>query len=185
MTDRERSLVVEGRLWVLRDAEGRIIDDIDTDMIFHNAHLAITDIAQMGQHALGNLAGWEDFPRRARPGDIILAGRNFGAGSSRQQAVDCFVSLGISLLLAESFGAIYKRNAINAGFAIMEAGGLTDLEDEAGGPLLRSGDRLRVELETGRVTRTDTGARLQAVPMSPVKLAIYRAGGLFAYGKTL
>ena len=121
MSATERPLVLEGKIWVLRDAQGTTIDDIDTDMIFHNAHLAITDVAQMGQHALGNLQGWEDFPQKVSPGDVVLTGRNFGSGSSRQQAVDCFASLGVSLLVAKSYGAIYERNAINSGFPILTA----------------------------------------------------------------
>jgi 3-isopropylmalate dehydratase small subunit len=177
-------LIIEGRLWVLRDAQGVAIDDIDTDMIFHNAHLAITELAEMGQHALGNLEGYEDFQAKAEPGDIILTGRNFGSGSSRQQAVDCFVSLGVTLLMAESFGAIYKRNAINAGFPIMEASGLSVLTD-GDKPWISSGDRVRVELETGLVTRLADGATHPARPMSGVQRDIYKAGDLFAYGRTL
>ena len=179
-----KDMVLEGRLWILRNAQGAAIDDIDTDMIFHNAHLAITDIAEMGQHALGNLEGYEDFPQKAEPGDIILTGRNFGSGSSRQQAVDCLVSLGVTLLMAESFGAIYKRNAINAGFPIMEAAGLSDLA-EGDKPWVSSGDRVRVELESGLVTRLSDGATHQARPMSVVQRDIYQAGDLFAYGRTL
>ena len=179
-----RDLVLEGRLWVLRDPEGVAIDDIDTDMIFHNAHLAITEAAEMGQHALGNLDGYEDFPSKVEGGDIILTGRNFGSGSSRQQAVDCFVSLGVTLLMAESFGAIYKRNAINAGFPIMEAGGLSVLTD-GDKPWISSGDQVRVELSTGQVTRLSDGATHQAQPMSGVQRDIYQAGDLFAYGRTL
>ncbi|MEE8389309.1 MAG: 3-isopropylmalate dehydratase, partial [Anaerolineae bacterium] len=76
-----------GRLWVLTDPEGKLYDDVDTDMIFHNRYLHITDVDQMGQYALGNLKGWEDFSQKAQPGDVIVVGKNFGAGSSRQQAV--------------------------------------------------------------------------------------------------
>jgi 3-isopropylmalate/(R)-2-methylmalate dehydratase small subunit len=180
--DAPRPTVLQGRVWVLRDAEGRIIDDIDTDMIFHNAHLAVKELDQMGQYALGNLAGYEDFPGRVQPGDLILAGRNFGAGSSRQQAVDCFVALGCSALLAESFGAIYKRNAINAGFPIMAAGGLTELASSDGGPLVRTGDELRVDLRTGMVTHLPSSQQHQAGAMSGVQLDIYQAGDLFAFG---
>ena len=104
-----------GRVWVCRR------DNIDTDMIFHNRYLTITDIAEMGQYTFDNLPGWEDFAAKAKPGDIVVTGKNFGAGSSRQQAVDCFESLGISTVIAESFGAIYERNAINAGFPIVVA----------------------------------------------------------------
>jgi len=88
-------------------------------MIFHNRYLSITDIAQMGQYAFDNLKGWEDFSQQVQKGDIIITGKNFGAGSSRQQAVDCFKSLGVSAIIAESFGAIYERNAINNAFPIL------------------------------------------------------------------
>ena len=118
---------IKGRLWVLTDPEGKLFDDIDTDMIFHNRYLHITDVDQMGQYALDNLEGWEDFSQKAQPGDIIITGKNFGAGSSRQQAVDCFRALGLSAVIAESFGAIYKRNAINSGFPIVALPGLTEM----------------------------------------------------------
>ena len=105
--EEDRPLTLSGRVWVVRE------DNIDTDMIFHNRHLTVTDIAEMGQFAFGNLSGWEDFSSKAKPGDIVVTGSNFGAGSSRQQAVDCFKSLGVTLIVATSFGAIYERNAIN------------------------------------------------------------------------
>ncbi|HHJ09472.1 MAG TPA: homoaconitate hydratase family protein, partial [Bacteroidetes bacterium] len=95
-------IVLEGRVWVIER------DNIDTDMIFHNRYLTVTDIKEMGQYALDNLEGYEHFPKEARPGDIIITGKNFGAGSSRQQAVDCFKSLGVQAILARSFGAIYE-----------------------------------------------------------------------------
>ena len=82
------------------------VANIDTDMIFHNRHLAVTDPAEMGQFAFGNLPGWEDFPARVQPGDLVVTGPYFGCGSSRQQAVDCFATLGVSALIAPSYGAI-------------------------------------------------------------------------------
>ena len=88
----------QGRLWLLTGPDGELLDDIDTDMIFHNAHLAITDEAEMGPFALGNLAGWKHFAAEVQPGDMVAAGANFGAGSSRQHAVDCFRALGVSAL---------------------------------------------------------------------------------------
>ncbi len=170
---------LKGRLWVLTDPDGKLYDDIDTDMIFHNRYLHIVDVAEMGQYALGNLKGWEDFAQRARPGDVILAGKNFGAGSSRQQAVDCFRALGISAIVAESFGAIYKRNAINSGMPIVSLPGLTGLAGE-----FRTGDELEVDFGTGRVMLN--GERtFQAQPFSVVQMDIYQAGDLFAYGKSL
>ena len=88
-------------------------------MIFHNRYLAITDIKEWGSILLITLKDYEDFSKKAEPGDIIMTGKNFGCGSSRQQAVDCFASLGYRLIIAESFGAIYERNAINAAFPII------------------------------------------------------------------
>jgi len=168
---------ISGRAWVVTDADGRLIDDIDTDMIFHNAHLAVTDVAEMGQYTFGNLEGWEDFPDRAAPGDVVVVGGNFGSGSSRQQAVDCFRSLGVRLVIAESFGAIYRRNAINSGMPILSCPGL--------GEALRSGDVLTADLETGELSVERAGAEVPAAaPMSEVQLAIYRAGDLFAYARS-
>ncbi len=170
---------IQGRIWVLTTPGGRLYDDIDTDMIFHNRYLHITDVAQMGQYALDNLKGWEDFARKAQPGDILLAGKNFGAGSSRQQAVDCFQSLGIGAVVAESFGAIYKRNAINSGFPIVTLPSLTEIYGQ-----FKNGDVLELDLGTGQIV-VNGQRSLQAEPLSKVQMDIYQAGDLFAYGKTL
>lgn len=156
--------VITGRVWLVDH------DNVDTDMIFHNRHLAITDLKEMGPHTFGNLPGWEDFPRRAKPGDIVVVGGNFGCGSSRQQAVDCFLALGVSLLVARSYGAIYERNAINAGMPIMTA----DLLDAG----LADGEVVTVDLASGRITWA--GGSLQGEPFSPVQLEIYQRGGLLA-----
>jgi 3-isopropylmalate/(R)-2-methylmalate dehydratase small subunit len=168
---------IKGRIWALTDPAGKLYDDVDTDMIFHNSHLHITDVEEMGQYALGNLAGWEDFAENARPGDVIVAGKNFGAGSSRQQAVDCFRALGIGAIVAESFGAIYKRNAINSGFPIVSLPGLSGVVGE-----LRNGDDLAVDFETGEVVLNGEET-FQAEPFSQVQMEIYQAGNLFEYGK--
>lgn len=159
-----RPTVIRGRVWVIDR------DNIDTDMIFHNRHLTVTDIAQMGRYTFGNLPGWEDFAAKAAPGDIIVTGSNFGAGSSRQQAVDCFKSLGVQAVVARSFGAIYERNAVNAGLAVL-AGDLI-----AAG--LKSGEEVTVNLLTGEVTRHSTGETLRVRPFTEVQAAIYRRGGL-------
>jgi len=160
-----RATRIRGRVWVIRQ------DNIDTDMIYHNRHLTVTDLAEMGQFTFGNLAGWEDFSRRALPGDMIVTGKNFGCGSARQQAVDCFVSLGIVLLIAESFGAIYERNAINKGFPIM-TGNLVAAD-------LKNGDEVEVALESGRI-RLPWGQEVAGRPCSSVQLEIYHRGGLLS-----
>lgn len=174
---KERPTALEGRAVLIVDSNWEWIDDIDTDMIFHNAHLAITDPAQMGPHAFGNLPGWKDFPQRVQPGDILFLGHNFGAGSSRQQAVDCFQALGVAALVGQSFGAIYLRNAINAGFPILSAprlrvSDLTDLEP------------VSLNFSSGAITRLKTGKVLSAQPMTEVQLEIYQSGGLLKLRRT-
>ncbi|HDP99315.1 MAG TPA: 3-isopropylmalate dehydratase large subunit [bacterium] len=160
----QKPTTVKGRVRVIRQ------DNIDTDMIYHNKYLAVTDINEMGQYTFDNLEGWEAFSQKAKPGDIIVTGKNFGAGSSRQQAVDCFKSLGISLIIAESFGAIYERNAINAGMPIMRAElTKTDIKD---------GEEIKVDFETGEIHRIDKKQTVQGEPFSNVQLEIYQKGGL-------
>ncbi len=154
---------IKGRVWVVNQ------DNIDTDQIYHNRHLTVTDIKEMGQFAFGNLKGWGDFPKKAQPGDIIVTGENFGAGSSRQQAVDCFKSLGIALIIAKSFGAIYFRNAVNAGLAVMRADVVNDVKD---------GDVIEVDLVSGEIKLPD-GREIKGRPLAPAQLAIYQRGGLF------
>ena len=116
-----------GRVWVLRGPSGKLIEDIDTDQIYHNAYLHITELAEMGRYALGNLEGWKDFASKALAGDIVVAGRNFGAGSSRQQAVDCFIALKVGAFIAPSFASIYFRNAVNSAFPVLRSDGLEKL----------------------------------------------------------
>ncbi|MCU0799201.1 MAG: aconitase/3-isopropylmalate dehydratase large subunit family protein [Candidatus Thermoplasmatota archaeon] len=156
--------VVRGRVWYIPR------DNIDTDMIYHNRHLAITDSKLMGQYAFGNLEGYEDFSKKVLEGDIIVVGKNFGAGSSRQQAVDCFKALGMGLILAESFGSIYERNAINSGLPIMTYGQKDDM--------FHDGDIIDVDLSMGTIVNMTTDRKLKATPFSDVQMDIYRRGGL-------
>jgi 3-isopropylmalate/(R)-2-methylmalate dehydratase small subunit len=173
--------IIRGRIWVLLGQDGRPIEDIDTDQIFHNAHLHITELAEMGPHALGNLEGWKDFPQKAKPGDIVVAGRNFGAGSSRQQAVDCFIALKTAAILAPSFSAIYFRNAVNSGFPVIRIHGL---EESVRRQALLSGDEIEMDVVAGIARNLTRAASLAIEPMSVVQADIYRAGDLFKFGKT-
>jgi 3-isopropylmalate/(R)-2-methylmalate dehydratase small subunit len=174
----------KGKLWIITDENGRLFDDVDTDMIYHNAHLAVTDINEMGQYAFGNLNGWEDFSEKVQPGDVVVLGRNFGSGSSRQHAVDCFAALGVSAIVAESYGAIYKRNAINAGFPILTVPGLTDSLDA--NCEIKTGHPVELNLETAEIRCAETGKMiLKTQPFSKVQMDIYQAGNIFEFGKTL
>lgn len=153
-----------GKAWLIAE------DNIDTDMIYHNRHLTVTDQSEMGQYTFGNLKGWENFSKNAKPGDIVVTGKNFGCGSSRQQAVDCFSSLGISLIIAESFGSIYERNAINAAFPVMTA----DIISSG----LKENSLLEVDLETGCIKDQDTGNEYKGRAFSDIQMKIYKNGGL-------
>jgi len=163
----EKPTVVEGNVWIIPK------DDIDTDMIFHNRYLTITDIKEMGQYTFDNLKGFEDFSKKVKAGDIVITNKNFGAGSSRQQAVDCFLSLGISCILAESFGAIYERNAINAAMPI-----LTYDPSILENTKLKNGDRIRVDFISGKLINLENQKTTAIKRFYDAQLAIYRNGGL-------
>ncbi len=162
----EKPTIIEGRVWYIPE------DNIDTDMIFHNRYLAITDFNEMGQYIFDNLKGYENFAKECKPGDIVLVNKNFGSGSSRQQAVDGFKALGIQVIIAESFGAIYERNAINAAMPIMTYNDITNLN-------ISDGDILNVNFKTGEIINKTKNTSIKANPFSDVQLEIYQNGGLF------
>ncbi len=162
----ERPVEIKGRIWFIPK------DNIDTDMIFHNRYLSITELDEMGQHTFDNLEGYEDFASRVKQGDIVVTGKNFGSGSSRQQAVDCFISLGVQCVIAESFGAIYERNAINAAFPIISAESIQELN-------LEDGDELYINFESGEIRNNSKTLSLVTPPFSEVQMEIYQNNGLF------
>ncbi len=162
----EKSVELKGRAWYINE------DNIDTDMIFHNRYLTITDIKEMGQYTFDNLDSYKDFSSKAEEGDIVFTSKNFGSGSSRQQAVDCFKSLGIQAIIAESFGAIYERNAINAAFPILICPEIEKLK-------LQDKDEVSVSLETGEIKNLSKNITVMAEKFSEVQLEIYQQGGLF------
>jgi len=161
----DKPVTVSGRVWIIDR------DNIDTDMIFHNRYLAITDFAEMGQYAFDNLEGYKDFAKKAKKGDIVIAGKNFGSGSSRQQAVDCFPSLGISAVVAKSFGAIYERNAINAAFPVLTYNSLETLD-------LKDQDTITLNLVTGEIKNERNGKSSKINPFYDAQYEIYKKGGL-------
>jgi homoaconitate hydratase family protein/3-isopropylmalate dehydratase small subunit len=162
----ERPMTVKGRIWLIDK------DNIDTDMIFHNRYLAITDINEMGQYAFDNLEGYEDFSKKVKEGDIIITGKNFGSGSSRQQAVDCFKALGVQAVVAKSFGSIYERNAINAAFPVLTYDDLSALKAE-------DKDEVELNFETGKIKNLSKGTEAKITPFYEVQGEIYQKGGLF------
>jgi 3-isopropylmalate/(R)-2-methylmalate dehydratase large subunit len=163
---REKSRTIEGRVWYIP------VDNIDTDMIFHNRYITITDIEQMGQYTFDNLKNYEDFAKKVKKGDILITGKNFGAGSSRQQAVDCFISLGISCIIAESFGAIYERNAINAALPIVTCANLSTLNT-------KTGDLVLIDFQTGEIKNLSNNSTIAGNKFSEVQMTIYLNDGIF------
>jgi len=161
----DKAVVITGRVWIIDR------DNIDTDMIFHNRYLAITDFAEMGQYTFDNLQGYNDFAKKAKKGDIVIAGKNFGSGSSRQQAVDCFPSLGVSAVIAKSFGAIYERNAINAAFPVLTYNTLEDID-------LKDQDTVTLNLVTGVIKNDRNGKKIKINPFYDAQYEIYKKGGL-------
>ena len=160
----EPILKVEGKAWVIKK------DNIDTDMIFHNRYLSITDVNDMGQYCFDNLEGYEDFSKKTKKGDIVVVGKNFGCGSSRQQAVDCFKSLGVSVIIAESFGAIYERNAINSAMPILIAEDIINKIDDK--------DELLIYFTTGEIFDKTQNKKYYAKPFSKSQIEIYKRGDL-------
>ncbi len=177
-----RETIIRGNVWVLVGPSGRLIEDIDTDQIYHNAHLHITDMAQMGPYAFGNLEGWQDFSKKCQAGDVVVAGRNFGAGSSRQQAVDCLNALKVGAVIAPSFAAIYFRNSVNSGFPVVRVTGLEALVAEG---KLRTGDIVEFDVKSGGGMNLTLKRPFPVEPMSAVQVAILQSGNLFEYGKIL
>ena len=160
----KKPTMVQGHAWVIKK------DNTDTDMIYHNKYLSITNIEEMGKYTFGNLEGWKDFPEKMKKGDIVVAGKNFGCGSSRQQAVDCFKSLGVSVIIAESFGSIYERNAVNSGMPIITLDNAVSF--------IKNGDEIKVDFSAGTVENCSKNERQKSSPFSEIQMKLYQRGGL-------
>lgn len=158
--------VFKGRAWAVGD-------DIDTDMIYHGSYLPLTDPKEMAKHALEYVPGMEDFTSKVQPGDILVAGKNFGCGSSREHAVITLQYNDVAVIVAESFSRIFYRNAVNLGFPILEVPGIRRR--------VQTGDEMEVDANTGRVRNLTKGSEAQGVPLSGLEKDIMIAGGLFDY----
>jgi len=154
--------IIEGRVW-------KFGDDVDTDVIVPGRYL-IGDVPEIARHVMeGIRPGFADL---VEPGDIIVAGSNFGTGSSRDVAVKAMLATGIRAIVAESFARIYFRNCINSGLAPVECPGASVIEE---------GQRVRIDLLDGKVTVVDTGVVLEAVPLPKEIASILDAGGLVGF----
>jgi len=167
------SEVLRGRAWVFGD-------DVDTDLIYHNKYLAETDPAKMPQYSFEYFPGKENFAKEVKAGDIVVAGRNFGCGSSREHAVYCLKYAGVPVVLAETCSRIYYRNAINNGYPVLFVKGISDAI-RAGE--IRDGDELEVCLDTGTIKDLTSGAQFHGDAVSNLEKDIMASGGLIQYLK--
>lgn len=147
-----------GKIWLLGD-------DIDTDIIIPTDYLALPSIEDMKQYAFSPLR--PELAAQIQPGDIIVAGKNFGCGSSREQAPEIIKALGISCVIAKSYARIFFRNAINNGLLLIEN---SDIQDK-----VHEGDELTVELGKAIQWQEQTYP-IHALPDNLME--IIRAGGL-------
>lgn len=155
------SNVFKGRVWLLGD-------DIDTDIIIPTEYLALPTVADMAPYAFSPLR--PELAGRICPGDIIVAGKNFGCGSSREQAPEIIKALGVGAVIAKSFARIFYRNSINIGFPILEC--------EEAAEAVKSGEELDVDFDTGLIRNRTTGDSYQAQPFPPFIQNIIQSGGL-------
>lgn len=149
--------------------EGRAIvlgHDVNTDNILPGPYLNLTDPEELGRHLLETYDG--DAGARIQPGDILVAGRNFGMGSSREQAQIAILARGVQAILAASFARIFLRNAVNVGLPVIES-------PEASATIA-DGDYLRIDFIAGCIERGDDGWRVPERP--PFMSEIIDAGGL-------
>ena len=144
--------------------------NLDTDAIIPARYLNISAPEELARHCMEDVD--PAFAGKVEPGDIIVAGANFGCGSSREHAPLALKAAGINYVLAESFARIFFRNAVNIGLPILTC------PQAVGGT--KAGQRLEVELETGIIRNLDTGETFQAEPYPPFMMEIIKAGGLVA-----
>ncbi len=144
---------------------------INTDEIIPARHLNVHEEAQLAKHAMEDIDA--DFVARVREGDILLAGEDFGCGSSREHAVWALRGAGIRVVVAQSFARIFFRNAINNGFLAIECAGAADLA----GP----GDALEVDLKAGLLRNLTRQTETRFVPLTDFAEALLAAGGLLPY----
>lgn len=143
-------------------------DNVDTDVIIPARYLNTASREELAVHCMEDID--PDFPKKVKPGDLIVAGENFGCGSSREHAPMAIQASGVSCVIARSFARIFYRNAINIGLPILECPEAADA--------VAAGDRVAVDFDSGLITDETTGRSFTAAPFPPFILDIIREGGL-------
>lgn len=148
-------------------------DDIDTDAIIPARHMNTSVPEELAKYCMEDAD--PDFINKLQKGDIIVAGKNFGCGSSREHAPIAIKYAGVSCVIASSFARIFYRNAINIGLPIFES--------PEGAAAISAGDRVQVNADTGVITNLTKGETYQANPFPEFMQELIAAGGLMAYVK--
>ena len=143
-------------------------DNVDTDVIIPARYLNSSDPAELAMHCMEDID--PDFIHRVHKGDIIVAEKNFGCGSSREHAPIAIKAAGVSCVIAETFARIFYRNAINIGLPILECPAACDA--------IAEGNTVRIDFDTGLITDETTGQQFQAAPFPPFIQQIIAKGGL-------
>ncbi len=158
--------LISGRAWVYGD-------NVDTDVIIPARYLTMSDPGELARHCLEDLDA--TFAQEVKPGDIVVAGANFGCGSSREHAPLALLGCGVGAVVAGSFARIFYRNALNVGFPILECAELSTITQK--------GDRLSIDLAKGIIVNESKGAKFTAPAFPGFLQELVAAGGLVAYGK--
>ena len=157
-------VILKGKAW-------KFGADVDTDLIIPARYLNTSDPKELAKHCMEDAD--PTFASKVSPGDFIVAGNNFGCGSSREHAPIAIKRAGVSCVVAASFARIFYRNAFNLGLPI--------LESPEAAAAVKTGDELEVDLTTGKITNLSRGRTYQAQPVPPFMQELLAAGGLMPY----
>jgi len=156
------------------NAKGRVFkygDNVDTDVIIPARYLNSSDPAELAVHCMEDID--KEFTGKVEKGDIIVAGKNFGCGSSREHAPIAIRAAGVSCVIAETFARIFYRNAINIGLPIIEC--------PQAAREIQAGDQVEIDFDSGLITDVTTGATYQGQAFPEFMQKIIRAQGLINY----
>jgi len=159
-------VTIHGRAWTFGD-------DVDTDIIIPARYLTTTDPAELAAHCMEPVS--PEFPKQVRAGDIVVGGKNFGCGSSREHAPVALKGCGIAAVIAPTFARIFYRNAFNVG--------LPAIESAAAAAGIRQGDDVEVDLAAGSIRNLTRGAAYAFTPIPAFMMELVAAGGLMSWLK--
>ncbi|MEW5747120.1 MAG: 3-isopropylmalate dehydratase small subunit [Nitrospirota bacterium] len=159
-------MLLKGKVW-------RFGDDVDTDAIIPARYLTTSDPKELARHVMEDAD--KEFPGKVKAGDLLVAGKNFGCGSSREHAPIAIKAAGIQAVVAKSFARIFYRNAFNIGLPIFES-------DEAS-ERIREGDTIEIDADKGTIKNVTSGEQYTAKPIPPFMQELIAAGGLIEWTK--